>query len=132
VIVKREGKDVTLIGIGSQVASCLDAAEALAREGIGAEVVDPRTLNPLDVKGLADSVRKTGLCVVAEEGHRQGGVGAEIAASIQAEAFGTLKAPIERVAALDVPVPVQTKLEAYVLPSAGKVAAAARRAFHSA
>ena len=127
-VVKREGEDVSLIGIGSQVAICLEAAETLAKEGISAEVVDPRTISPLDVKGLAGSVRKTGRCVIAEEGHRQGGVGAEIAASIQAEVFGAVKAPIERVAALDVPIPVQRKLEAYVLPNAEKIVEAARRA----
>lgn len=125
--VKREGKDITLIGIGSQVVNCLEAAAALAKEGISAEVVDPRTISPLDTVGLSTSVRKTGRCVIAEEGHRRGGVGAEIAASIQGEAFDALRAPIERVAALDVPIPVQTMLERLVLPDAEKVANAARK-----
>ena len=125
--VKREGADITLIGVGSQARNCLEAADALAGEGIDAEVVDPRTINPLDVEGLAASVRKTGFCVIAEEGHKSGGVGAEIAASLQETAFGALKAPIARVAALDVPVPVHAKLEAIVLPSAEKILAAARK-----
>ena len=103
--VKREGADITLIGIGSQARSCLEAAELLAGEDVDAEVVDPRTINPLDIEGLAASVRKTGRCLIAEEGHKSGGVGAEIAASIQEAAFGALEAPIARVAALDVPVP---------------------------
>ena len=90
-------------------------------------MVDPRTINPLDVEGLAASVRKTGKCVIAEEGHKSGGVGAEIAASVQEAAFGALKAPISRVAALDVPVPVHTKLEAIVLPSTEKIVAAAKK-----
>ncbi|MFC1491084.1 alpha-ketoacid dehydrogenase subunit beta [Nitrospinota bacterium] len=124
--VKREGSDITLIGIGSQVLTCLEAAETLAAEGISAEVVDPRTISPLDTEGLAASVRKTGRCIVAEEGHRHGGVGAEIAASVQDAAFASLKAPVGRVAALDLPIPVHPKLEAFVLPSAEKVAAAAR------
>ncbi len=123
---RREGGDITLIGIGSQVSRCLAAAEMLAAEGVSAEVMDPRTIRPLDTGGLAASVMKTGRCVVAEEGHLHGGVGAEIVASLQQAAFASLKAPIGRVAALDVPIPVQPKLEAFVLPSAEKIAAAAR------
>ncbi len=124
--VKREGWDITLIGLGSQVPKCLEAAEALEKEGVSAEVLDPRTISPLDVDTLAASVRKTGRCVVAEEGHRHGGVGAEIAASLQGVAFGDLKAPIGRVAALDSPIPVHPMLEAIVLPNTKKIAAAAR------
>ena len=90
-------------------------------------MVDPRTINPLDVEGLAASARKTGRCVIAEEGHKSGGVGAEIAASVQEAAFGALRAPIVRVAALDVPVPVHTKLEAIVLPSTEKIVSAAKK-----
>ncbi len=104
------------------------AAEMLAAEGIDAEVMDPRTIRPLDTEGLAASVKKTGRCVVAEEGHLHGGVGAEFVASLQQAAFASLKAPIGLVAALDVPIPVQPKLEAFVLPSAEKIAAAAREA----
>jgi pyruvate/2-oxoglutarate/acetoin dehydrogenase E1 component len=126
--VKREGSDITLIGVGSQVANCLEAAEALSKEGISAEVVDPRTISPLDVDTLAESVRKTGRCVVAEQCHQHGGVGAEIAASVQNEAFSSLKAPIGRVAALDTPIPVHPMLESIVLPNTEKVIAAAKKA----
>jgi pyruvate/2-oxoglutarate/acetoin dehydrogenase E1 component len=126
--VKREGSDITLIGVGSEVPHCLEAAEALASDGISAEVVDPRTISPLDTEGLAASVSKTGRCVVAEQGHLHGGVGAEIAAALQAMLFGSLKAPIERVAALNTPIPVQPKMEAFVLPSVEKITAAARKA----
>jgi pyruvate dehydrogenase E1 component beta subunit len=126
--VKREGSDITLIGVGSEVPHCLEAAEALASDGISAEVVDPRTISPLDTEGLAASVSKTGRCVVAEQGHLHGGVGAEIAAALQAMLFGSLKAPIERVAALNTPIPVHPKMEAFVLPSVEKIAAAARKA----
>ncbi len=125
--VKREGADITLIGIGSQVPNCLTAADELAKEGISAEVVDPRTISPLDLDTLAASVAKTGRCVIAEEGHRHGGVGAEIAASLQGEVFSSLKAPIARVAALDTPIPVHPLLEAIVLPSAEKVFTAAKK-----
>ena len=122
----REGTSITLIGLGSQLSGCLAAA------GISAEVMDPRTIRPLDTEGLAKSVRKTGRCVIAEEGHKHGGVGAEISASIQEVAFHSLKAPIGRVGALEVPIPVQPKLEAFVLPSAEKIADAARAALKDA
>ena len=128
----REGTSITLIGLGSQLSGCLAAADMLAAEGISAEVMDPRTIRPLDTEGLAKSVRKTGRCVIAEEGHKHGGVGAEISASIQEVAFHSLKAPIGRVGALEVPIPVQPKLEAFVLPSAEKIADAARAALKDA
>ncbi|MAE05213.1 MAG: pyruvate dehydrogenase complex E1 component subunit beta [Nitrospinota bacterium] len=130
--VKREGSDITLIGVGSQVPKCMEAAEALAADGISAEVIDPRTISPLDTEGLAASAGKTGRCVVVEEGHLHGGVGAEIAAALQAVLFGSLKVPIERVAALNAPIPVQPKMEAFVLPSTEKIAAAARIALNYA
>jgi pyruvate dehydrogenase E1 component beta subunit len=126
--VKREGTDITLIGVGYQVQNCLQAAELLAAEGISAEVVDPRTVAPLDTATLAESVRKTNRCVVVEEGHLRSGVGAEIAAAIQEEAFDYLDAPIGRVAALNAPVPFEPALEDYVLPNAGNVVEAAKKA----
>ncbi len=130
--VKREGSDITLIGVGSQAASCLAAADELAKEGISAEVMDPRTISPLDTETLAGSVRKTGRCVVAEEGHRHGGVGAEIIASLQNEVFSSLQAPIGRVAALDAPIPVHPMLEAIVLPSKEKIVGAVRETMGAA
>lgn len=126
--VKREGTDITLIGVGYQVQNCLQAAELLAAEGISAEVVDPRTVAPLDTATLAESVRKTNRCVVVEEGHLRSGVGAEIAAAIQEEAFDYLDAPIGRVAALNAPIPFEPALEDYVLPNAGNVVEAAKKA----
>jgi pyruvate/2-oxoglutarate/acetoin dehydrogenase E1 component len=119
--VKREGSDITLIGIGYQVLNCLSAAETLAAEGISAEVIDPRTVAPLDTATLAESVRKTNRCVVVEEGHLRSGVGAEISAAIQEEAFDYLDAPIGRVAALNAPIPFEPALEDFVLPNAANV-----------
>ena len=130
--VKRPGSDVTLVGVGYQVVNCLRAAETLAGEGISAEVVDPRTLAPLDTATLAESVRKTGRCVVVEEGHLRSGVGSEIAAAIQAEAFDYLDAPIGRIAALDAPIPFEARLEEFVLPSPGKIVKAAKEAVGAA
>lgn len=124
--VKRAGADLTLIGVGSQVPKCLEAAAALEKEGISVEVLDPRTISPLDIDTLAASVAKTGRCVVAEEGHRHGGVGAEIVASLQSAVFSSLKAPVGRVAAMDTPIPVHPALEAIVLPSTEKILEAAR------
>lgn len=127
-VVKREGGDITLIGVGYQVHNCLAAAEELAKEGVSAEVVDPRTLAPLDTDALAASVRKTSRCVIVEEGHLRSGVGSEIAAAIQEEAFDYLDAPIGRVAALEAPIPFEPRLEDFVLPNAANVVEAARKA----
>ena len=125
--VKREGSDITLIGIGYQVLNCLHAAETLAAEGISAEVVDPRTVAPLDTATLAESVRKTNRCVVVEEGHLRSGVGAEISAAIQEEAFDYLDAPVGRVAALNAPIPFEPALEDFVLPNAANVVEMAKK-----
>ena len=125
--VKREGGDVTVVGIGYQMRHCLEAAEALAGEGIDCEVIDPRSLSPLDVDTITNSVRKTSRCVIVEEGHLRSGVAAEISATIQESVFEYLDAPIGRVAALMAPIPVQTKLEKFVLPSTEKVIAAVRK-----
>ena len=126
--VKREGSDITLIGVGYQVHNCLAAADELAKEGISAEVMDPRTLAPLDTASLAESVRKTNRCIIVEEGHLRSGVGSEISAAIQEEAFDYLDAPIGRVAALDAPIPFEPRLEDYVLPNTGNVVDAAKKA----
>ncbi len=130
--VKREGDDITLVGVGYQVHNCLAAADALEKEGVSAEVVDPRTLAPLDTSTLAESVRKTNRCVIVEEGHLRSGVGSEIAAAIQEEAFDYLDAPIGRVAALDAPIPFEPRLEDFVLPNSGNVVEAARKALGAA
>ncbi|MBI2178994.1 MAG: alpha-ketoacid dehydrogenase subunit beta [Candidatus Tectomicrobia bacterium] len=130
--IKRPGADVTLVGVGYQVVNCLRAAETLAGEGIDAEVIDPRTLAPLDTASMAWSVRKTGRCVVVEEGHLRSGAGAEIAAAIQQEAFDYLDAPIGRVAALEAPIPFEPRLEEFVLPSPGKIVKAVKQTLGAA
>ncbi|MBI2131348.1 MAG: alpha-ketoacid dehydrogenase subunit beta [Candidatus Tectomicrobia bacterium] len=130
--IKRPGADVTLVGVGYQVVNCLRAAEALAGEGIDAEVIDPRTLAPLDTAAMAESVRKTGRCVVVEEGHLRSGAGAEIAAAIQQEAFDYLDAPIGRVAALEAPIPFEPRLEEFVLPSPDKIVKAVKQTLGAA
>lgn len=124
--IKRKGKDVTLVAIGIQVMHALVAAEKLAVEGIDVEVIDPRTLNPLDKETLLQSVEKTGKLVVLEEGHKTGGVGAELAAIVAEERFHHLKAPIRRVAALDIPIPYSPPMEKFVLPSEDKILQAIR------
>ncbi|MBI3025150.1 MAG: alpha-ketoacid dehydrogenase subunit beta [Candidatus Tectomicrobia bacterium] len=130
--IKRPGADVTLVGVGYQVVNCLRAAETLAGEGIDAEVIDPRTLAPLDTASMAGSVRKTGRCVVVEEGHLRSGAGAEIAAAIQQEAFDYLDAPIGRVAALEAPIPFEPRLEEFVLPSPDKIVKAVKQTLGAA
>jgi pyruvate/2-oxoglutarate/acetoin dehydrogenase E1 component len=114
--IRREGTDVTLVAYSYYVGVALQAAEALARDGIEAEVVDLRTLVPLDTEAVLDSVRKTGRLVCIEEGTRTGGVGAEIAARVAEEAYEYLDAPIRRVATPDIPIPFSPVLEDAALP----------------
>lgn len=109
--IAREGKDVTLVVYGVMVNRALAAAETLAAEGIDAEVLDLRTLSPLDQDTILASVRKTGRAVVAHEAVRQGGFGAELSATIAEEAFDALKAPVVRIGAPFVPIPVSPHLE---------------------
>ena len=103
--IKRPGTDVTVVAIAAMVNKALGVAERLAEEGISVEVIDPRTLVPLDAQSIVESVEKTGRLVIAEEGCLTGGFGAEVAAIAAKEAFDHLDAPIERVAAPDAPVP---------------------------
>lgn len=119
--VKREGQDVTLVAISRMVHVALAAAETLARDGISAEVVDPRTIRPLDKATILKSAMKTGRAVVIDEGHLSYGVTAEIAALIADEAFDYLDAPVKRVAAMDVPVPMAPILEAATIPNEARV-----------
>jgi pyruvate dehydrogenase E1 component beta subunit len=126
--VKRPGRDVTVVATSLMVSRSLAAAEALAREGIDVEVVDPRTLVPLDEAAILASVRKTGRLVVVDECHLRCGVAAEIAALVAEHAFGSLRAPIRRVATADVPIPFSPKLEAFVEPTQEKIEAAVRAA----
>jgi pyruvate dehydrogenase E1 component beta subunit len=124
--VKREGRDVTIIATGVQVPRALAAAETLAKESISAEVVDPRTLEPLDKATLIASVKKTGRLVVTDESHDNCSVASGLAAIMADEAFGHLRAPIKRVTIPHVPVPFAVPLEDYVTPTAERIAEAAR------
>ncbi|RMH03480.1 MAG: alpha-ketoacid dehydrogenase subunit beta [Nitrospirae bacterium] len=125
--VKRAGDDISVIAYGAMVHVALEAATTLAQEGIELEVVDLRTLIPLDKETVYESVKKTNRAIVVHEDHKTGGVGAEIAALLVEECFDSLDAPILRIAAPDTPVPFSTPLEKYFLPNADDVVAAARR-----
>ena len=124
----RAGRDVTIVGTGRMVGEALRAAEWLAEDGVDAEVIDPRTLVPLDVEALAGSLRRTGRAVVAHEAVTLGGFGAEITARLQEDAFDSLEAPIQRVGAPFTPVPVSPPLEDAYRPAAEQVHAAALEA----
>lgn len=128
--VKRTGKDITLVAWSRPVHLCLEAANVLAGEGIDVEVVDPRTLRPLDVDIIASSVRKTGRCVIVELGWPVAGFGAEIAYQIQRLCLDHLDAPIERVTSKDVPMPYAKNLEDEVQPRVDDVVAAVKRALY--
>jgi pyruvate dehydrogenase E1 component beta subunit len=119
--VKRPGRDITIVAWSKMLLESLAAAETLAGEGIEAEVVDPRTLDPLDFDTIADSVARTRRAVIVEEGWRNVGVGAELAARIQETLFYELEAPVQRVAAADVPTPYAKNLEHLALPDAGRI-----------
>ena len=127
--VKREGADLTLIATSSMVREALVAAAQLAEDGIGAEVIDPRTLAPLDEQALIDSVRKTSRCIVIDEGYRRYGAGAEMAALIAEKAFYDLEAPVRRIGAMDVPVPFAPSLENLTIPSQKQIVQIARQMF---
>jgi pyruvate/2-oxoglutarate/acetoin dehydrogenase E1 component len=124
--VRREGKDLTIVSYAAMLHTSLEAAEALAKEGIEAEVLDLRTLLPLDKDTILDSVKKTNKLLVVHEDTRTGGVAGEIAAVVCEGAFEELDGPVMRVTSLDTPVPYSPPLEEYFLPNAEKVAAAAR------
>jgi pyruvate dehydrogenase E1 component beta subunit len=125
--VHREGDEVTVIATGRLVHESLKAAQEAESEGISVEVVDPRTLQPLDEQALVDSVKKTNRCVIAHEAVVRGGFGAEVAAVIAYQAFDWLDAPVERVGAKFVPLPFAPVMEEFVVPHADDVLAAIRR-----
>ncbi len=114
--IKREGKDVTIVAISRMVITSLKAAGMLSKEGIEAEVIDPRTLVPLDEETILQSVKKTGKLVIAYEACKRSGYGGEIAALVSEKAFYDLDAPIKRVAAPNIPVPFAPKLEKFFIP----------------
>jgi pyruvate/2-oxoglutarate/acetoin dehydrogenase E1 component len=124
--VKRVGEDITIVATSSMIRVALAAAEQLESDGISAEVIDPRTLVPLDVEALVRSAEKTGRAIVVDEGHQRYGVSAELAAVIADHAFYSLDAPVKRVAALDVPIPFSPPLEDVTVPTPDLVAQTAR------
>ena len=124
--VKRQGKDVTVIATSLEVQRSLNVADQLAREGIQVEVVDPRTVAPLDFATLLASVEKTGRVVIVDQCHKSCGIAAELAARIAEEGFDKLKAPIRRVTAPDVPIPFSPPLEEFVTPTEPRIIEAIR------
>ncbi len=127
---KREGQDVTLVAWSKMVTVALKAAETLSEDGISCEVIDPRTLRPIDIAPIVASVRKTNRCVIVEEGWPYAGLGAQLAYQIQQEAFGDLDAPVTRVTGADVPMPYAKNLEHLAMPSAPRVVAAVREVMY--
>ncbi len=127
--IKRPGKDVTIIAVGLMVRRALEAAEKLAAEGIDAEVIDPRTIAPLDRETLFGSIRKTHRAVIVEESSKTGGLGAEWAAMIQEELYDSMDAPVQRVAALDVPLPYNVAYEVAAIPDADRIISAVKTLF---
>lgn len=125
--VAREGSDVTLVTYSSMVKTCLDAAEKLAQEGISCEVIDLRTLVPLDYDTVLASIAKTNRVVVVHEASKRGGIGSDIVAEINERAFDMLDAPPIRVGALNIPIPYSAVLEAAVLPDEDNVIEAVRK-----
>ncbi|PHP67036.1 alpha-ketoacid dehydrogenase subunit beta [Zhengella mangrovi] len=135
--VLREGRDITLVATSSMVQVAQAAAELLARENISAEVIDPRTIVPLDEETILASVRKTSRAIVIDEGHQNFGITGEIASRISEKAFYHLDAPVQRMGAMDVPVPFSPALEDLTVPTPERVAERARLAvrgelFHAA
>jgi pyruvate dehydrogenase E1 component beta subunit len=124
--IARAGKDVTIVSWSMGMSYALKAAEELAAAGIDAEVIDLRTIRPMDTETIVESVKKTGRCVTVEEGWAQSGVGAEIAARLMEHAFDYLDAPVTRVSGKDVPMPYAANLEKLALPSAAEVVEAAK------
>lgn len=127
--IKRQGSDVSLITLSRMVYVCLEAAELLAKEGISAEVVDLRALNPLDMTTVLDSVRRTHRAVTVEESWLTGGWGGEVAAQIMEQVFDSLDAPVLRVGGADVPMPYARNLEQAAIPNAATVVARVKQLF---
>jgi pyruvate/2-oxoglutarate/acetoin dehydrogenase E1 component len=130
--VKREGRDVTVVAYSKMLLLALEAAEELAGQGIDVEVIDPRTLKPLDVTTIVESVKKTGRLVVVEEGWSFAGMGAQIAESVYSVAFDYLDAPIVRVTGEDVPIPYTRPLEDLAIPDRHRIVNAAKKAVSGA
>ena len=128
--IAREGSDVTIVATHTYVQKAINVAERLAKEGISAEVIDPRTLVPLDMDTIVASVKKTGRAIVVHEAHKTCGVGAEIASQIQEEAFRYLDAPVIRLGAKSCPLPFNLSLENAVVPQEEDIYQAARKSLY--
>jgi 2-oxoisovalerate dehydrogenase E1 component len=124
--IKREGTDVTIVATQMMVHKALSAAQILERDGISIEIVDPRTIRPLDEETILTSVRKTGRLLVTHEACKTGGFGAEVSAIVMEKVFESLKAPVARLASRDVPMPFNDKLENAVIPSRDDIVAAVK------
>jgi pyruvate dehydrogenase E1 component beta subunit len=131
-VVRREGSDVTIVALGWLVGKALAAAEQLAAEGVSAEVIDPRTLAPLDVDTILASVAKTGRLVVVDQSTRHGSAAAVVAAEVASEGFSSLKAPIKLVTALDATIPYSEPMEEYLLPNEARIVEAVQQVVGSA
>jgi pyruvate dehydrogenase E1 component beta subunit len=130
--VRRTGKDVTIVAIGWMVDRALAAAERLAADGVDAEVIDPRTLAPLDTPTILESVAKTGRLVLVDQATRHGSASAVIAAEVADQGFDSLRAPIKQVTALDATIPYSEPMERFVLPDEDKIVAAVHQVLGSA
>jgi pyruvate/2-oxoglutarate/acetoin dehydrogenase E1 component len=124
--VKREGADLTIVTYGAMVHTCLDVADRLAELGAEVEIIDLRSLAPLDKESFLTSVRKTGKALVVHEANLTSGFGGEVASIITDEAWDSLDAPVKRIGALDVPIPFSPTLEDAALPSAEKIESVAK------
>jgi acetoin:2,6-dichlorophenolindophenol oxidoreductase subunit beta len=125
--VRREGGDVTIVATGWMLSRALAAAERLAAEGVNAEVIDPRTLNPLDTPTILESVEKTGRLVLVDQATRHGSASAVIAGEVADEGFSSLQAPIKQVTALDATIPYSQPMEEYLLPDEDKIVGAVQQ-----
>jgi pyruvate dehydrogenase E1 component beta subunit len=130
--IERPGSDVTIVAFSIMVGKAMEAAEALAKEGIEAEVINLRTLRPLDTDTIIASVKKTNRIVTVEEGWAYAGIGAEVASVVMEQAFDWLDAPPARVAGADVPMPYAANLEKLALPQAEHIVAAAKQVCYRA
>jgi pyruvate dehydrogenase E1 component beta subunit len=130
--VVREGGDVTIVALGWMLGKALAAAEQLAADGLNAEVIDPRTIAPLDTATILESVEKTGRLVVVDQSTRHGSVAAVIAAEVASEGFGSLKAPIRLVTAFDATIPYSQPMEEYLLPDETKIVTAVQQVLGAA
>jgi pyruvate dehydrogenase E1 component beta subunit len=124
--IKREGADATIVARSLMVPLALQAAEQLEKEGVSCEVIDPRTIRPLDIKTIVESVKKTNRAVICEESHPFAGVGSEISAEINERAFDYLDAPVKRVSGVDVPMPYAKNLEQLAIPDVAAIVAAVK------